>query len=161
LAQIPDKKELVFQEIRVYTEMCKKWNLKKSERIVYFSGIIQKYLMSCELIYEEKEGNPIQLVAPLSSDIYGMNKRELKEFRKCTREQAETPESLENCFKYSSQDLLMTENFQTIPTLMHKIETESLQGAHDKCQNEADVAAIDLDSPMEENSNPGVWVRNC
>jgi len=33
--------------------MCRKWNLKKSERIVYFSGIIQKYLTSSEEIVEK------------------------------------------------------------------------------------------------------------
>ena len=94
--------------MRVYMDMCRKWNLKHNERIVYFSGIIQKYYTSEELKINSADQTRPNTLSSWTHLGFQPNKRMKKESEKLLQLQFENPDSKVNLIKEYPQDVVMS-----------------------------------------------------
>lgn len=105
LSKMPHNKELVGQEMRVYMDMCAKWKLKHNEKIVYFSGIIQKYFTSEELRIPTINGCGQTFATRL------INNGEFKEIEKLREQCVTHPESYHMTVKDNPNDKNIVSGF--------------------------------------------------
>eukprot|EP00345_Euplotes_harpa_P003779 CAMPEP_0168319230 /NCGR_PEP_ID=MMETSP0213-20121227/931_1 /TAXON_ID=151035 /ORGANISM="Euplotes harpa, Strain FSP1.4" /LENGTH=189 /DNA_ID=CAMNT_0008320409 /DNA_START=146 /DNA_END=715 /DNA_ORIENTATION=+ len=137
---------MVVREIKVFKDMCQKWELKRNEQIVYFSGIIQKYFTQEELKNRKFES------AKLDSQ-YGTKGR-LKKINKRTRKEIFKRREIESV-PMEKQD---AENPMKVEVLQQDEVPQQLEGTVQQpdvvCQvDEKDDAPINLDSSHDATSN--------